>query len=117
MAGWKKHGAGERVLESKHVIGLFLLMLVFSGVFFTLGYVMGSNQYEVQVRAATKGMNSPDPVATPRPEPVAKKAAETPADAVDSDPATSSSSSDSTWKFYDNAKSSKVAPHLEPVPK
>lgn len=47
----RKSGGGDRVLESKHVIGLFLLMLVFSGVFFTLGYVMGRSQYETQVRA------------------------------------------------------------------
>lgn len=46
-----KSGGGDRVLESKHVIGLFLLMLVFSGVFFSLGYVMGRSQYETQVRA------------------------------------------------------------------
>lgn len=39
------------MLESKHVIGLFLLMLIFSGVFFSLGYVMGRSQYETQVRA------------------------------------------------------------------
>ena len=39
------------MLESRHVIGLFLLMLVFSAVFFTLGYVMGRNQYDGQVRA------------------------------------------------------------------
>jgi DedD protein len=46
-------GAGERVLEGRHVIGLFMLMLVFSGVFFALGYVMGRNQYDGQVRAST----------------------------------------------------------------
>ena len=39
------------MLESKHVIGLFMLMLVFSGVFFALGYVMDRNQYDGQVRA------------------------------------------------------------------
>ncbi len=42
-SGGKRGGAGERVLESRHVIGLFMLMLLFSGVFFTLGYVMGRN--------------------------------------------------------------------------
>jgi cell division septation protein DedD len=47
----RKNSSGDRVLESKHVIGLFLLMLVFSGVFFSLGYVMGRSQYETQVRA------------------------------------------------------------------
>lgn len=52
MAWGEKRGAGDRVLEGRHVIGLFILMLLFSGVFFTLGYVMGRNQYDGQVRAA-----------------------------------------------------------------
>src|SRR5579883_1422440 len=66
MASGGRRGAGERVLESKHVIGLFLLMLVFSGVFFSLGYVMGRNQYDGQVRAASNGMNSrPESPAAP----------------------------------------------------
>jgi cell division septation protein DedD len=51
-SGRYRGGAGERVLEGRHVIGLFVLMLLFSGVFFTLGYVMGRNQYDGQVRAA-----------------------------------------------------------------
>jgi hypothetical protein len=37
MASARKRGAGERVLEGRHVIGLFLLMLLFSAVFFSLG--------------------------------------------------------------------------------
>src|SRR5438477_7468597 len=53
MASGKRSSAGERVLEGRHVIGLFFLMLLFSGVFFTLGYVMGKNQLEGQVRAAS----------------------------------------------------------------
>jgi cell division septation protein DedD len=59
-------GGGDRVLESRHVIGLFLLMLVFSGVFFALGYVMGRNQYDGQVRAENTPRATPDPVASPR---------------------------------------------------
>jgi len=47
------------VLESRHVIGLFMLMLLFSGVFFTLGYVMGRNQIDGPVRAATDFFNKP----------------------------------------------------------
>ena len=50
------------MLESRHVIGLFLLMLVFSGVFFALGYVMGRNQYDGQVRAESTPRATPDPV-------------------------------------------------------
>ena len=116
MASGRRRGAGERVLESRHVIGLFLLMLVFSGVFFALGYVMGRNQYDGQVRAANDGMGNVEPVLRAKPEVAPKKIAARPNDSADSDPATSTTS-DSTWNFYDKDKSSKVAPHLEPVPK
>jgi DedD protein len=104
------------VLESRHVIGLFLLMLVFSGVFFALGYVMGRNQYDGQVRAANNGMGIFDPVPSAKPDVAPKKTAPPVKDSTDSDPATSNPS-DSTWNFYDKDKSAKVAPHLEPVPK
>jgi DedD protein len=116
MASGGRRGAGERVLESRHVIGLFLLMLVFSGVFFALGYVMGRNQYDGQVRAANNGMGITEPVLNAKPDVAPKRNAARPNDSADSDPATSTSS-DSTWNFYDKDKSSKVAPHLEPVPK
>ena len=62
MASRGNRGGGDRVLESRHVIGLFLLMLVFSGVFFALGYVMGRNQYDGQVRAESTPRATPDPV-------------------------------------------------------
>ena len=116
MASGGRRGAGERVLESRHVIGLFLLMLVFSGVFFALGYVMGRNQYDGQVRAANNGMGSVEPLVTPKPDVAPKKTAPALSDSTDSDPATSTTS-DSTWNFYDKEKSSKVAPHLETPPK
>jgi cell division septation protein DedD len=52
-SGGKRGSAADRVLEGRHVIGLFFLMLLFSGVFFTLGYVMGRNEFGGQVRAET----------------------------------------------------------------
>jgi cell division septation protein DedD len=116
MASGGRRGAGERVLESRHVIGLFLLMLVFSGVFFTLGYVMGRNQYDGQVRAANNGMGRPEAVLSAKPDVAPKRTVTPPNESVDSDPATSNTS-DSTWNFYDKDKSARVAPHLEPVPK
>ncbi|MFI5098194.1 MAG: SPOR domain-containing protein [Candidatus Acidiferrales bacterium] len=117
MASGGKRGAGERVLESKHVIGLFLLMLLFSGVFFTLGYVMGRNQYDGQVNAATTNSRAPErePVAPAKTEPAPKHTAEAPPAAAESDPATSGSNSD--WEFYGSSKPAKGEPHLEPVPK
>ncbi len=66
--GSKRVGAGsDMVLESRHLIGIFLLMVVISGVVFTLGYVMGRSQYYTQVRAAasgTKALASPEPAPT-----------------------------------------------------
>jgi DedD protein len=114
MASGGKRGAGERVLESKHVIGLFLLMLLFSGVFFTLGYVMGRNQFDGQVNAATANSRTPDhePVVPAKPEPAPKKNAEAPPAATESDPATSGSNN-SDWEFYDSSKAAKGEPHLE----
>jgi DedD protein len=115
MASGGKRGAGERVLESKHVIGLFLLMLLFSGVFFTLGYVMGRNQYDGQVRAASTTSRASEPDVAPIPERAPKQTAEAPPTASESDPATSNNNSD--WEFYGSSKPAKKEPHLELVPK
>ena len=73
MASGGRKSASERVLEGKHVIGLFLLMLLFSGVFFTLGYVMGRNQYDGQVRAASTGSRTPDTIVPTKNNPASKK--------------------------------------------
>ncbi len=41
------------VLESRHLVGLFVLMVAIFGVVFLLGYELGRNQYGDQVRAAS----------------------------------------------------------------
>ena len=110
MAG-KKRGAGERVLESRHVIGLFLLMLVFSAVFFTLGYVMGRNQYDGQVRAATTQHDVADTVI--KKSDAGSKHATTPP-AVNT-PATEGSNPNSDWEFYNTDKQKETGDHLKPV--
>ena len=117
MASGGKRGAGERVLEGKHVIGLFLLMLLFSGVFFTLGYVMGRNQYDGQVSAATTNSRTPErePLSPAKAEPAPKKIAENSPAATESDPSIPGNNSD--WEFYGSGKPAKGDPHLEPVPK
>jgi septal ring-binding cell division protein DamX len=114
MAFGGKRGAGDRVLESKHVIGLFLLMLLFSAVFFTLGYVMGRNQYDGQVRAAGNS-GGREPVYMPKAEPSPKKTVQQPTTSTESDPATSTSNSD--WEFYGNNKPASSEPRLQPAPK
>jgi cell division septation protein DedD len=112
MAG--RRGAGERVLESKHVIGLFLLMLVFSGIFFSLGYVMGRDGQ--QVRASNN--SAADSVVMAKPEPVKKNIPAPPSAATsttsDSDPATVGGTE---WDFQNSNKTANNQPHLDPLPK
>jgi cell division septation protein DedD len=108
MASGGKRGASDRVLESKHVIGLFLLMLLFSGVFFTLGYVMGRNQYDGQVRAATTAAGKAEPVYESRNAGAPKKIAD---ESADSDP--SGDSSSPAWTNLGSNGTANVDPHLD----
>lgn len=118
MSSSKRSSAGERVLEGRHVIGLFFLMLLFSGVFFTLGYVMGHNQLEGQVRAAST--HSSDAIVPLKPEPSAK-----PGKSNVSTPGTSEPSADTTttatppsseWEFYRAGDKKASNDHLKPAP-
>jgi len=100
------------VLEGRHVIGLFFLMLLFSGVFFTLGYVMGRNQFEGQVRAETSTKSS-DMVISPKSDVESKRTKEIPKIEPATDPVAPPSSD---WEFY-HAGDNKVADeHLKPAP-
>src|SRR5271167_4775864 len=116
MASGVRKSAGERVLEGKHVIGLFLLMLLFSGVFFTLGYVMGRNQYDGQVRAATTNSRTRDTLVSRRNESAPKNPAMAEPPENEADPATTADGK-SDWEFYNNSTPAKPEPRLEPAPK
>jgi cell division septation protein DedD len=113
-SGGRRSGAGERVLESKHVIGLFLLMLVFSGVFFTLGYVMGRNQYEGQVRAeaAMNPRARSQPAASSKLDSTTRRPSKTP---PDSPPSDLTAQPDSEWSFYNSSKAAGPDETLRPA--
>ncbi len=104
MASNARRGGGDRVLESRHLVGLFLGVVLLCGVFFTLGYVMGRTQYGGAVHAADV-LNGSAPSAPAssksKPAPAAKNA---PAPAPDN----------GSWDFYDNKRS--ASDHLEPAP-
>jgi cell division septation protein DedD len=63
----KKSGGGGRdtVLESRHVVGLFLGVVVLCGVFFTLGYVMGRTQQDSSVKAVSASAAAARPADKP----------------------------------------------------
>jgi cell division septation protein DedD len=100
MAGRGQRGGGDRVLESRHLVGLFLGVVLLCGVFFTLGYVMGRNQFGGPVHAEDTRVRQ-----TPSPAPSASKSKQT-------DPAPSSSSGE--WDFY--GKSSPKTPDAQETP-
>src|ERR1700739_3396056 len=52
MASREKKSGGDFVLESRHLVGLFMLLVVIFGVVFTLGYLLGRSQYDTRLRAA-----------------------------------------------------------------
>ena len=100
------------MLESRHVIGLFMLMLLFSGVFFTLGYVMGRNQYDGQVRAATDPLTKLQNPFSHKPEPGIKRTGNS---APTEAPTDTSAPPNSDWEFYHAGDSKKTVDHLKPA--
>lgn len=96
MGGNGKRGGGDRVLESRHLVGIFLGVVLLCGVFFTLGYVMGRTQFggAVHAEGGTPPMSAPL-----RPSPA--KAKETP-------PVPAPANTE--WDFY----AKKDTTHMEP---
>lgn len=101
------------MLEGRHVIGLFFLMLLFSGVFFTLGYVMGRNQFEGQVRAEGSNRVS-DFIFNSKTDVAPKKTSkDVPQVEPATDPVTPPSSD---WEFYHAGDNKASDEHLKSAP-
>lgn len=92
---------GDRVLESRHLVGLFLGVVLLCGVFFTLGYVMGRTQYDTSVHASD--VPPLRPAVTPR---VSAKSSSAQKDAAAPAP--------SEWDFYAKKADND---HLDAAPK
>jgi DedD protein len=100
MAGGSgKRGGADRVLESRHLVGLFLGMVLLCSVFFTLGYVMGRTQFSGPVHAETFGKPSSAPAPSPK---AREKDAQAPAPAP------------GEWDFYAKKDDGRTEP---PAPK
>jgi len=98
MSAGRKNG-GDTVLESRHVVGLFLGVVVLCGVFFTLGFVMGRTQYDTSVRAAAARSQPSAPAAKPEEKPSAAVPAP------------------GEWQFYKSRDAKKSDDRLEPAPR
>jgi DedD protein len=87
MASGGRRGSGDRVLESRHLVGLFLGVVLLCGVFFTLGYVMGKTQYGGLVHAAEALERNSSPARAPEKPSVAQ-------------PPAAPAPSNGEWDFY-----------------
>ena len=107
-----KRGVGERVLEGRHVIGLFLGVILLSGLFFTLGYVMGLHQSEA--RASSDDLPAkPEPRNSSRTEAVSKPGNKTTAAEP---PSETKAPESSEWEFYHAGEKEKSEDRLKPAP-
>ena len=107
----KKSSGGDFVLESRHLVGLFLLLVVIFGVVFTLGYLLGRGQYDSQLRAevgAPRGIEAPA-----GPPSSATKSKPSPPNAD----APSAPKNNSDWDFYHSADPQPAPERLQPSPK
>jgi DedD protein len=98
---------GDRILESRHLVGLFLGVVLLCGVFFTLGYVMGHNQYGGPVHAA-EALDSDQP-SHPTPKPKAQPG-----------PSATAAPANNEWDFYskknaDDTVNSMAKPNAAPA--
>lgn len=96
------------MLESRHLVGLFMLLVVIFGVVFTLGYLMGRSQYDSRLRAAVGTPVDADPPAV-APPPKSK----TKIQSEDELP----SQNGSDWDFYHSAETKTTEDHLQPPKK
>jgi len=104
-AGKGKGRGGDWVLGGRQLFGVFVLLVVIFGMVFTLGYLLGRNQYE-SLRADASSL----PV---KPEGVSNKPGKPGRESADKTTSTTPSSPLTDWDFFRSAEPAKPA---EPAP-
>jgi cell division septation protein DedD len=108
MSSREKKSGGDFVLESRHLVGLFMLLVVIFGVVFTLGYLLGRSQYDSRLRAVVGAPHEDDP-------PAAAPAFKSKAKPENQNAAPSQKNSD--WDFYHSAEPKTAEDHLQAAKK
>jgi len=93
------------VLESRHLVSLFLGVVLLCAVFFTLGYVMGHNQYGYG--GAVDASESSDKIAPPVHASAKPKQ-------TDDSPAAAPAPANNEWDFYAKNNNSHIDPAANP---
>lgn len=102
MAAGNRRGR-DWVLGGRQLVGVFVLLVVLFGVVFTLGYLLGRNQYDAQLRASASTVPGAPEIASAKP---GVKPSRGSADRAPVAPP-------SDWDFYHSAEPAKPA---EPMP-
>jgi DedD protein len=111
-AGKGKGRGGDWVLGGRQLFGVFVLLVVVFGMVFTLGYLLGRNQYETLRADASSLPVKPEGVSN-KPGKLGREPAEKPTSATPSSPVTD-------WDFFrpaEPAKPAEAAPELPKSPK
>jgi DedD protein len=111
MASTTKKSGSDFVLESRHLVGLFLLLVVIFGVVFTLGYLMGRSQGDSRSRTVIAAPAEPGTSAAVPPSGKSKAKPEPPPDDAQAQ------KTNSDWDFYHSADPQANSDHLQPPPK
>jgi cell division protein FtsN len=101
-------GGGDRILESRHLVGFFLGVVLLCGVFFTLGYTIGRNDY-----SATPAVHAAESPAMPATRPAPQPPSSPKSAAKSADTPNASAPAANEWDFY----TKKDQNHLDPAPK
>jgi cell division septation protein DedD len=119
MASRENKNGGDFVLESRHLVGLFMLLVVIFGVVFTLGYLLGRSQYDARLRAAVGPPPDSDPLAASSALKPKGKPQSTGASSTGSVPKqdTAPSQKNSDWDFYHSAEPKTAEDHLQAAKK
>ena len=108
-AGKGKGRGGDWVLGGRHLFGVFVLLVVIFGVVFTLGYLLGRNQYET-LHAEASGLPM-------KPESVSNKPGKPGRDSAEKTTSTAPSSPITDWDFFRSAEPAKPAEPAPELPK
>jgi cell division septation protein DedD len=108
MAGNRRNR--DWVLGGRQLAGIFLLLVVMFGMVFTLGYLLGRNQYDAQLRAAAS-------VIPGRPDTVPEKPVKPIRGPARADKIEKPEAPVADWDFYHSAEPEKPAEPLTQPPK
>lgn len=106
MAAGNRRGR-DWVLGGRQLAGVFVLLVVLFGMVFTLGYLLGRNQYDAQLRAAASIVPGARDSASDKPN----KAGRGPAGGAPAKTETPD------WDFYHSAEPAKPAEPIAEMPK